>query len=84
MRIQKMQSGLQHPHTSNWVERSKAIKRLRSRLVAQKEDGSGKEKTAVTTPGAPVVGGALTREAPPKLESTKERIEAIGDFSHLL
>ena len=53
--------------------------------MAQKEDASGKEKSAVTTPGAPIVGGgALTREAPLKLESTKERIEAIGDFSHLL
>ena len=86
LQAQKM-SGLVHPHTNNWVERSKAIKRLRLRLRPVKEpplqphqQTEGKEinKTAAASPAG--AGG----DPYMKLEISKEHLDAIGDFSELL
>ena len=94
LQMQKMQ-GLVHPYTNNWVERAKAIKRLRCRLQAaretqqqqqqqQKDDVGGKADKSGG--GAAATPAATTAAGDPylKLEITKEHIDAISDFSELL
>ena len=80
-----------HPHTNNWVERSKAIKRLRLRLQPVKEppqqpqqaEAIGKEGK---TTGSAAGGVTLAGGGDPymRLEISKDHIDAISDFSELL
>ena len=91
---QQKMGGLIHLYTNNWVERSKAIKRLRCRLHASKESASqqhqqrdeagGKEKSASQAGGSAPVTSAAVGDPYLKLEITKEHIDAISDFSELL
>ena len=94
LQAQKM-CGLVHPHTNNWVERSKAIKRLRLRLRPIKEQQQQQQQQQQTevggkdgnkSGGASSAGGVAVGGGDPymKLEITKEHINAISDFSELL
>lgn len=85
LQAQKM-AGLVHPHTNNWVERSKAIKRLRLRLRPPKDQSQQPQQGEATGKDKGGAGGVAAGGGDPymKLEISKDHIDAIRDFSELI